>query len=53
MTTLVNDSESKVYVISAVHLLKGIGILAGLDALEIPGATGYFDTNYDGKSHMP
>jgi len=37
------------YVISAVHLLKGIGILAGLDPLEVPGATGYFDTNYEGK----
>jgi 2,3-bisphosphoglycerate-independent phosphoglycerate mutase len=38
------------YVISAVHLLKGIGILAGLEVLEVPGATGYFDTNYDGKA---
>ncbi len=37
------------YVISAVHLVKGIGILAGLEVLEVPGATGYFDTNYDGK----
>ncbi len=37
------------YVISAVHLIKGIGILAGLESLEVPGATGYFDTNYDGK----
>jgi 2,3-bisphosphoglycerate-independent phosphoglycerate mutase len=38
------------YVISAVHLLKGIGIFAGLEVLEVPGATGYFDTNYDGKA---
>jgi 2,3-bisphosphoglycerate-independent phosphoglycerate mutase len=37
-------------VISAVHLLKGIGILAGLDIIEVPGATGYFDTNYEGKA---
>ncbi len=37
------------YVISAVHLIKGIGILVGLETLEVPGATGYFDTNYDGK----
>jgi len=37
-------------VISAVHLLKGIGILAGLKALEVPGATGYFDTHYEGKA---
>jgi 2,3-bisphosphoglycerate-independent phosphoglycerate mutase len=38
------------YVISAVHLLKGIGLFAGLEVLEVPGATGYFDTNYDGKA---
>jgi 2,3-bisphosphoglycerate-independent phosphoglycerate mutase len=38
------------YVISAVHLIKGIGILAGLEVLEVPDITGYFDTNYDGKA---
>jgi 2,3-bisphosphoglycerate-independent phosphoglycerate mutase len=38
------------FVISAVHLLKGIGILAGLEVMEVPGATGYFDTNYEGKA---
>jgi 2,3-bisphosphoglycerate-independent phosphoglycerate mutase len=38
------------FVISAVHLLKGIGICAGLDVVEVPGATGYFDTNYEGKA---
>ncbi|PLX41782.1 MAG: cofactor-independent phosphoglycerate mutase [Deltaproteobacteria bacterium] len=36
-------------VISAVDLLKGIGILAGLDAPDIEGATGYIDTNYENK----
>ncbi|NWG04573.1 MAG: cofactor-independent phosphoglycerate mutase [Syntrophaceae bacterium] len=38
------------FVISAVHLIKGIGILAGLEVLEVPGITGYFDTNYEGKA---
>jgi 2,3-bisphosphoglycerate-independent phosphoglycerate mutase len=38
------------FVISAVHLLKGIGICAGLQPLDVPGATGYFDTNYEGKA---
>lgn len=37
------------YVISAVHLIKGIGLLAGLEVMEVPGITGYFDTNYAGK----
>ncbi|HHB77170.1 MAG TPA: cofactor-independent phosphoglycerate mutase [Desulfobulbus sp.] len=35
--------------ISAVDLLKGIGVYAGLQVPEIEGATGYIDTNYAGK----
>jgi 2,3-bisphosphoglycerate-independent phosphoglycerate mutase len=37
-------------VISAVDLIKGIGVYAGLDIVEVPGATGYLDTNYTGKA---
>ncbi|MGB9930096.1 MAG: cofactor-independent phosphoglycerate mutase [Methanosarcina sp.] len=37
-------------IISAVDLLKGIGVYAGLDVIEVPGATGYLDTNYEGKA---
>lgn len=36
--------------ISAVDLLKGIAHYIGLDVLEVPGATGYLDTNYEGKA---
>ena len=36
-------------VISAVDLIKGIGISAGLDIINVEGATGYIDTNYLGK----
>ncbi|RMD52007.1 MAG: phosphoglycerate mutase, partial [Nitrospirae bacterium] len=36
--------------ISAVDLTKGIGIYAGLKIIEVPGATGYTDTNYEGKA---
>lgn len=36
-------------IISAVDLLKGIGIYAGLEIIDVPGATGYLDTNYEGK----
>lgn len=35
--------------ISAVDLLKGLGVYAGLDPVSVPGATGYLDTNYAGK----
>ncbi len=37
-------------VISAVDLIKGIGIYAGLDVIEVEGATGLIDTNYEGKA---
>jgi 2,3-bisphosphoglycerate-independent phosphoglycerate mutase len=37
-------------VISAVDLIKGIGIYAGLDIINVPGATGYLDTNFRGKA---
>ncbi len=50
MVTLKQRFGMDGYVISAVHLIKGIGMLAGLEALEVPGVTGYFDTNYDGKA---
>lgn len=36
-------------IISAVDLVRGLGILAGLQAPVIPGATGEIDTNYEGK----
>jgi len=37
-------------VISAVDLMKGIGFYAGLEIVNVPGATGYLDTNYAGKA---
>ncbi len=36
-------------VISAVDLVKGIGLFAGLNPIKVAGATGYIDTNYSGK----
>lgn len=36
-------------VISAVDLIHGIGVYAGLDKIEVEGATGLYDTNYEGK----
>lgn len=38
-------------VISAVDLLKGIGIAAGMQTPEVEGATGYIDTNFEGKAN--
>ncbi len=36
-------------VVSAVDLVRGLGLLAGLEAPRIPGATGFLDTNCEGK----
>jgi len=36
--------------VSAVDLIKGIGAIVGLDVPEVKGATGYLDTNYEGKT---
>lgn len=41
----------KAAVISAVDLLKGIGIAAGMDIYEVRGATGNINTNYTGKAN--
>ena len=35
--------------ISAVDLLKGIAICAGMNSVDVDGATGFLDTNFDGK----
>ena len=38
-------------VISAVDLIRGIGVYAGLKVIDVQGATGLYDTNYEGKAH--
>lgn len=37
-------------VITAVDLIRGIGRLAGLRCINVEGATGLYDTNYEGKA---
>lgn len=36
--------------ISAVDLMRGIGVYAGFEIIRVPGATGYFDTDYRAKA---
>lgn len=38
-------------VISAVDLIRGIGVYVGLEVIDVEGATGLYDTNYEGKAH--
>ena len=37
-------------IISAVDLIKGIGKIIGLEPIDVPGATGYYDTDYAAKA---
>ena len=37
-------------VVSAVDVINGLGRVMGLDVIKVPGATGYIDTNYEGKA---
>ncbi|MDD5505528.1 MAG: cofactor-independent phosphoglycerate mutase [Candidatus Omnitrophica bacterium] len=37
-------------VISAVDLIKGLGRILGLSVINVPGATGYYDTDYEAKA---
>ncbi|MBX6316607.1 MAG: phosphoglycerate mutase, partial [Isosphaeraceae bacterium] len=36
-------------ILSAVDLVRGVGVLAGWDRIDVPGATGYLDTDYAAK----
>ena len=37
-------------IVSAVDLLKGIAVCAGMESVDVEGATGYIDTNFEGKA---
>jgi len=50
MPTLKEKYGLKGAVISAVDLVKGLGIYAGMEIITVPGATGLANTNYEGKA---
>lgn len=52
MVPLTQKYDFKGGMISAVDLLNGLGVNAGLKTLRVEGATGYIDTNYEGKAKM-
>jgi 2,3-bisphosphoglycerate-independent phosphoglycerate mutase len=35
--------------VTAVDLIRGLGVLTGMEIVEVPGATGWYDTDYEGK----
>lgn len=50
MPTLKEKYGLKGAVISAVDLVKGIGTYAGMEIINVSGATGLYNTNYEGKA---
>jgi 2,3-bisphosphoglycerate-independent phosphoglycerate mutase len=50
MSTLEERFGIRGAVISAVDLIHGLGCYAGMTSIEVEGATGLFDTNYEGKA---
>lgn len=48
--TLMDEYGISGAMISAVDLLKGLGTLRGMEIINVPGATGWIDTNYIGKA---
>ncbi|MBM4241328.1 MAG: cofactor-independent phosphoglycerate mutase [Euryarchaeota archaeon] len=50
MTPFIEKYGLKGATITGVDLIKGIGIYIGLTNINVPGATGYYDTDYAGKA---
>jgi 2,3-bisphosphoglycerate-independent phosphoglycerate mutase len=50
LTSFIDKYKLKGSMISAVDLLKGIGKFTGMNVVQVPGATGYIDTNFEGKA---
>ena len=50
MRTLTEKFGISGAVISAVDIIKGLGVYAGMEVIEVMGATGLTDTNYEGKA---
>ncbi len=50
MRTMAERHGIRSAVISAVDVIKGLGFCLGMDVINVLGATGYIDTNYEGKA---
>lgn len=50
LPSFVEAHKANGFVVSAVPLVQGIGRLAGLSVVEVPGATGELDTNFEAKA---
>ena len=49
MPSFVDQTGCQAALVTAVDLIRGLGVLTGIERVEVPGATGWFDTDYEGK----
>jgi len=49
MPSFADHTGCQAGLVTAVDLIRGLGVLTGIDIVEVPGATGWFDTDYEGK----
>ena len=49
MPSFRDRTECDAELCTAVDLVRGLGVLTGIPSVEVEGATGWFDTNYEGK----
>jgi 2,3-bisphosphoglycerate-independent phosphoglycerate mutase len=49
MPSFAEQTGCQAALVTAVDLIRGLGVLTDIDRVEVPGATGWFDTDYEGK----
>jgi 2,3-bisphosphoglycerate-independent phosphoglycerate mutase len=49
MPSFADQTGCQAALVTAVDLIRGLGVLTDIDRIEVPGATGWFDTDYEGK----
>ncbi|MEO6317935.1 MAG: phosphoglycerate mutase, partial [Acidimicrobiales bacterium] len=49
MPAFVDRTGCQAALVTAVDLIRGLGVLTDIERVEVPGATGWFDTDYEGK----
>jgi len=49
MPSFAEQTGCRAALVTAVDLIRGLGVLTDIERVEVPGATGWFDTDYEGK----
>ena len=49
MPSFADQTGCRAALVTAVDLIRGLGVLTDIERVEVPGATGWYDTDYEGK----